>query len=88
MDSKPQRIPKDLASIETQSLETHVVVSHERHEEIQNNRVFFGASRLHSFNAFAELCLLVPLPLAHFVLCVRGSLASGSIDPLLLLLSN
>ena len=30
MDNKPQRAPKDLAS-----LETHVVVSHERHEEIQ-----------------------------------------------------
>ena len=35
MDNKPQRAPKDLASLETQSLETHVVVSHERHEEIQ-----------------------------------------------------
>ncbi len=35
MDSKPQRTAKDLASIESQSLETHVVVSHERHEEIQ-----------------------------------------------------
>ena len=35
MDNKPQQIPKDLASIESQSLETHVVVSHERHEEIQ-----------------------------------------------------
>ena len=27
MDNKPQRVPKDLASLETQSLETHVVVS-------------------------------------------------------------
>ena len=35
MDSKPQRTAKDRASIESQSLETHVVVSHERHEEIQ-----------------------------------------------------
>jgi len=35
MDNKPQRTAKDLASIESQSLETHVVVSHERHEEIQ-----------------------------------------------------
>ena len=35
MDNKPQQIPKDLATIESQSLETHVVVSHERHEEIQ-----------------------------------------------------
>jgi tetrahydromethanopterin S-methyltransferase subunit G len=35
MDNKPQRTVKDLASIESQSLETHVVVSHERHEEIQ-----------------------------------------------------
>jgi len=35
MDNKPQRVAKDLASLETQSLETHVVVSHERHEEIQ-----------------------------------------------------
>ena len=35
MDNKPQRAPKDLASLETQSLETHVVVYHERHEEIQ-----------------------------------------------------
>ncbi len=35
MDNNPQRVPKDLASIESQSLETHVVVSHERHEEIQ-----------------------------------------------------
>ena len=35
MDNEPQRIPKDLATIESQSLETHVVVSHERHEEIQ-----------------------------------------------------
>ena len=35
MDSKPQRTSKDLSSIESQSLETHVVVSHERHEEIQ-----------------------------------------------------
>jgi len=35
MDNKPQRTANDLASIESQSLETHVVVSHERHEEIQ-----------------------------------------------------
>ena len=35
MDNNPQRSPKDLATLETQSLETHVVVSHERHEEIQ-----------------------------------------------------
>ena len=35
MDNNPQRVPKDLATLETQSLETHVVVSHERHEEIQ-----------------------------------------------------
>jgi hypothetical protein len=35
MDNNPQRNPKNLATLETQSLETHVVVSHERHEEIQ-----------------------------------------------------
>lgn len=35
MENKPQRVSKDLANLETQSLETHVVVSHERHEEIQ-----------------------------------------------------
>lgn len=35
MDNNPQRVPKDLATLESQSLETHVVVSHERHEEIQ-----------------------------------------------------
>ena len=35
MENKPHRVPKDLSTLETQSLETHVVVSHERHEEIQ-----------------------------------------------------
>ena len=35
MDNKPRECPKDLATLETESLETHVVVSHERHEEIQ-----------------------------------------------------
>jgi len=36
MDNQPnKKTHTSLASLETQSLETHVVVSHERHEEIQ-----------------------------------------------------
>jgi tetrahydromethanopterin S-methyltransferase subunit G len=36
MDNQPNKKPHaSLASLESQSLETHVVVSHERHEEIQ-----------------------------------------------------
>ena len=36
MENNPKRQSQgSLASLESQSLETHVVVSHERHEEIQ-----------------------------------------------------
>jgi tetrahydromethanopterin S-methyltransferase subunit G len=36
MDNQPnKKLHGNLASLESQSLETHVVVSHERHEEIQ-----------------------------------------------------
>ena len=37
MDNKPQRVPKDLASLETQSLETHVAVAHERFKNLDQS---------------------------------------------------
>jgi hypothetical protein len=59
MDNKPQRTVKDLASIESQSLETHVVVSHERHEEIQKrfDRVHIRMDKMeeHSDKQFTKI---------------------------------
>ena len=59
MDNKPQKVPKDLATLETQSLETHVVVSHERHEEIQKrfDRVHIRMDKMeeHSDKQFTKI---------------------------------